>query len=189
MMRYIPTQLDGAVMIDLEPHADERGWFARAFCAEEFAAHGLDGRILQASLSRNPNKHTLRGMHFQLPPMQEVKLVRCVRGRLWDVIVDLRPGSPTFMRHEAVELSAENGRSIYAPAGFAHGFLTLEDDTDIMYQMSQFHESALGRGVRWNDPAFGIEWPAEPVLISERDAGYADFDPAELKNAMQEANQ
>lgn len=182
-MIFTPTELDGAVLIDLEPHRDERGFFARSFCAAEFAAHGLDASVLQCSLSRNPAQHTLRGMHFQHAPMQEVKLVRCVRGSLWDVIIDLRPQSPTFMKHLGVELSAENGRALHVAAGFAHGFLTLADDTDVLYQMSQFHDAARSRGVRWNDPAFAIDWPAEPALISDRDAAYSDFDPTELDAA------
>lgn len=179
-MRFVETRLTDCYVIEIEPHRDERGFFARTFCQSEYAAHGLDGQVLQGSLSHNARRGTLRGMHFQLPPMQEVKQVRCVRGAVHDVVVDLRPNSETFLQYEGVMLSAENGRSLYVPAGFAHGFITLEDDTDLLYQMSQFHDAAQARGVRWDDPLIGIEWPMQPCVISKRDQTLPNFNVVEL---------
>lgn len=169
------AKLAGAFVIELEKHSDHRGFFARTFCEREFASHGLNSRYVQCSLSFNLSKGTLRGMHFQTEPYQEVKLVRCCRGSIYDVIIDLRPASPTFKQHFGVELSAENGKMLYAPAGFAHGFQTLEDNTEVFYQISQFYAPEYARGVRWNDPAFGIAWPAAERTIHERDQSYADF--------------
>jgi dTDP-4-dehydrorhamnose 3,5-epimerase len=162
-------------VIGLEKHADHRGFFARTYCEREFASHGLNSRYVQCSVSFNLRKGTLRGMHFQAAPYQEVKLVRCSRGSIYDVIIDLRPASPTFKQHFGVELSAENGKTLYVPEGFAHGFQTLEDNTEVFYQISQFFEPEHARGVRWNDPSFGIEWPAAERTILERDQSYADF--------------
>lgn len=135
--------------------------------------------VAQCNVSRNRRAHTLRGMHYQLPPHEEAKLVRCTAGAIWDVIVDLRPGSATWLRWTGAELSAENGSALYVPEGFAHGFLTLRDDTEVFYQMSAFYEPGAARGLRWNDPRIGIAWPAEPAVISERDAAYPDFSPEE----------
>jgi dTDP-4-dehydrorhamnose 3,5-epimerase len=169
------TDLPGAFLIDIEPRTDERGLFARTWCREEFAAHGLDTRVAQTSVSLNRKRGTLRGMHFQAPPRSEVKLVRCLRGAIYDVIIDLRPTSPTFLRHLGVELAGETRRALYIPEGFAHGFQTLADDVEISYQMTVPHAPEAARGVRWNDPAFGIEWPiASPILLA-RDAAYPDF--------------
>jgi len=173
------TELDlpGAHVIDLEPHRDERGFFARTWCRREFWDHGLETRIAQCNLSYNRRRGTLRGMHYQAPPHGEVKLVRCVRGAFVDVIVDLRPESATRGCHAAVELTAENRRALYVPRGFAHGFQTLEDDTEILYQMSEFHAPEHARGYRHDDPAFGIEWPVEPPIVNDRDLEWPPFDP------------
>lgn len=174
-MLFRPTALSGAYVIDIEPRSDERGLFARTWCKDEFAAHGLDTRVAQQSVSVNRRRGTLRGMHFQVAPHAEVKLVRCLRGAIYDVIIDLRPGSPTFLAHVGVELAAETRRALYIPEGFAHGFQTLVDDVEIAYQMTVPYAAGAQRGVRWNDPAFGIRWPlADPILL-ERDASYPDF--------------
>ena len=174
-MIFTPTPVAGAFVIDVERIADERGFFARTFCAREFAAHGLNPRVVQCSVSFNRTKGTLRGLHFQRPPHAEAKLVRCTRGALFDVIVDLRPDSPTFRQHFGIELSARNGKMPYVPEGCAHGFQTLEDDTEVLYQMSEFFAPEAGGGVRWNDAAFGIQWPLAVAVISERDRTFADF--------------
>jgi len=176
-MRFLDTPLADARVIEIEPHADARGFFARIFCRDTLSAAGLPGEFMQASVSYNIRRGTLRGMHYQAPPHEEPKLVRCTRGAIFDVIIDLRPGSATHRRWFGIELSAENRRTLYVPPGFAHGFQTLADDTEIHYQMAAPYMPALARGVRWNDPAFGIAWPiAEPVL-SERDATYPDYAP------------
>jgi dTDP-4-dehydrorhamnose 3,5-epimerase len=159
----------------MEKHADHRGFFARTFCEREFECHGLNPRYVQCSVSFNLCAGTLRGMHFQVAPFEEAKLVRCSRGSIYDVIIDLRPESPTFKQHFGLELSAENGKMLYVPEGFAHGFQTLEDNTEIFYQISQFYSPEHARGVRWNDPSFGIKWPAAERTILERDQSYADF--------------
>lgn len=170
--------LSGAYVIELEPHADERGYFGRSYCVREFEAHGLDPRVVQCNVSYNRQRGTLRGMHYQAAPDAEAKLVRCTRGAVYDVIVDLRPESTTFCEWRGVELSAEPGvpaRMVYVPEGFAHGFQTLEDDSEVFYQMSEFYAAQSARGVRWDDPAFGIEWPEPVRVISERDRTYPDF--------------
>lgn len=179
-MIFTELDLPGAHVVDLEPHRDERGFFARAFCVREFGEHGLETRVVQCNLSHNRQRGTLRGMHFQAPPMQEAKLVRCVRGSLHDVIVDLRPESRAFGRHAAVELTEENRKALYVPPGFAHGFQTLEDETEIFYQMSEFYSPEHARGYRYDDPAFGISWPIEPPILKDRDREWPDFDPAAL---------
>lgn len=174
-MVFTPTPLEGAYIIELERFTDERGFFARSFCQTEFSAHGLNPRVAQCNVSFNRRRGMLRGMHIQVAPFGEVKLVRCTRGSIYDVIIDLRPDSPTFRRHFCEELTASNGKQMYVPEGFAHGFQTLEDDSEVFYQMSQFYEPDYGRGVRWNDPAFGIQWPvADPIMI-HRDRNYPDF--------------
>lgn len=173
-----PTPLGGAWLADIERHEDQRGFFARTWCRREFEKHGLDTRLVQCSMSRNLRRGTLRGLHWQAAPHAEVKLVRCTRGAIWDVIVDLRPDSPSYTRHFATELTAETCRALYIPEGFAHGFVTLADDTDVLYQMSAFYEPSSARGVRWNDPVFAIPWPVEHPIVHERDAGYPDFVPA-----------
>jgi dTDP-4-dehydrorhamnose 3,5-epimerase len=179
-MRFEETLLGGAYVVDLEPHADERGFFARAFCEREFAEHGLPARFPQCNVSRNERMGTLRGMHFDVAPQPEAKLVRAVAGAIYDVIVDLRPGSSTFLQWIAVELSAAKGRALFVPGGFAHGFLTLADHTDVFYQMSDFFQPERARGFRWNDPRFNIRWPTAPSVISSRDAAYPDWNPAVL---------
>ena len=175
-MRFTETRLRGAFVIEPEPRLDERGFFARTWCEREFAQHGIGMVIRQCNLSANRRRGTLRGMHYQAPPHAEAKVVSCVRGAIHDVIIDLRPESATYRQHAAVELSAENRRLLYVPAGFAHGFQTLADDTEVYYQMSEFYAPAAARGVRWNDPAFAIEWPpAVPRVLSAQDRSYPDF--------------
>jgi dTDP-4-dehydrorhamnose 3,5-epimerase len=175
-MIFTPTRLEGAVLIELERHEDERGFFARTWSAEEFAAAGLNPRLVQCSIAGNVRRHTLRGMHFQVAPHEEAKLVRCSRGALYDVVIDLRRGSRTFGEWLAVELSATNGRMLYVPEGFAHGYQTLEDDTEASYQMSQAYAPQSAAGVRWDDPFFGIQWPpAGHRIVSERDRTWPDF--------------
>ena len=168
-------QLQGAVLIELEPKTDERGFFARTFCADEFAQAGLNTNVVQCNVSFNKRKGTLRGMHYQKAPHEEAKLVRCTSGAIFDVIIDLRPESPTFKRHFSVILSAENRSALYVPEGFAHGFQTLRDNTEIFYQMSQRYQAEAAAGVRWDDPAFGIEWPPDERIITERDRTYPDY--------------
>lgn len=174
-MKFVPTPIAGVVRVEAEPHTDDRGLFARLHCPEEFAAAGIDFAPAQTSLSRNPKAGTLRGMHFQAAPHAEAKLVRVTRGRVFDVAVDLRPHSPTYRQWTGAELSAENLVGLYIGAGMAHGFLTLEPDTDVVYQIAPAYRPGHDAGVRWDDPAFGIAWPMAPVLISARDAGYPDF--------------
>ena len=175
LMHFDATPITGAVIIELTPLLDERGFFARSWCQDEFKAHGLETRIAQCNISYNARSGTLRGLHYQAAPSEEVKLVRCTRGAIHDVIVDLRPRSPSFKRWFAVELTASNRRMLYIPEGVAHGFVTLADDTEVFYQMSQPYDAACARGVRWDDPAFGIVWPVPIALMSERDRQHADF--------------
>jgi dTDP-4-dehydrorhamnose 3,5-epimerase len=166
------TKLKGAFVIEPERKEDERGYFARTFCEREFAEHGLRSRFVQCNTSFNRKKGTLRGMHFQAAPNEEAKLVSCTRGAIFDAIIDLRADSPTYREHVAVTLSVDNGKLLYIPEGFAHGFQTLEDDSEIFYQMSQFYHPESARGVRWNDPAFQIEWPPAERIIIARDQEY-----------------
>ena len=172
---FTETHLNGAFVIEAEKRADQRGFFARTYCEREFDSHGLNSRFVQCNTSFSNLKGTLRGMHFQIPPHEEAKLIRCIRGAIYDAIVDLRPDSGTFKQYFAAELSAENGKMLYVPPGFAHGFQTLEDNTEVFYQMSEFYSPEHSRGVRWNDPAFGIEWPVDQRIILDRDQSYADF--------------
>ena len=174
-MIFTETKLSGAFVIELEPHADQRGFFARTFCRKEFEVHGISTHVEQCNISFNKRKGTLRGMHFQVTPFAESKLVRCTSGAIYDVIIDLRPSSPTFKQYFAVELSAENRTMLFIPEGFAHGFQTLQEDTEVFYQMGQLFSGEHARGVRWNDPAFGIEWPEDERTIIERDRNYPDF--------------
>jgi len=176
-VRFEPTPLPGVWVVELEPHRDERGYFARAFCAREFAAHGLETTFVQCNVSGNRYRGTLRGLHWQAAPHEEVKLVRVVRGAAFDVVVDLRADSPTYCRCFTTMLDARSGRAVYVPRGCAHGFLTLEDDTDVFYQMSEFYVPELARGARWDDPAFSIPWPEVPQFISERDRTHPPFLP------------
>jgi len=173
-MRFAATAIDGVTVVDLDPSTDERGAFARLHCPDDFASAGHPFVPAQTSLSRNTAALTLRGLHYEAPPRAEVKLVRVTRGAIFDVAVDLRQGSPTYLKWTGAELSAENGRALLIGAGMAHGFITLEPDTDVLYQIDRMFEAGHGRGVRWNDPAFGIVWPAQPVVISQRDATYLD---------------
>jgi dTDP-4-dehydrorhamnose 3,5-epimerase len=177
-MLFTETSLPGAYVIDLERRADERGFFARAWCRREVAERGLVTEVVQCNLSSNDRAATLRGMHYQEPPHAETKLIRCVRGAIFDAIVDLRDGSPTFGQWLGVELSAENGRMLYVPEGFAHGFETLVDRTDVYYQASAFYAPGAERGLRWDDPAIGIDWPLAPAVVSEKDRAWPDFEPA-----------
>jgi len=174
-MIFLETELSGAFLITLERLTDERGFFARAWCQGEFVTHGLNPQLVQCNVSFNKKKGTLRGMHYQVKPYEEAKLVRCTAGAIYDVIIDLRRDSPTFLQHFAVELTAQNHSMLYIPEGFAHGFLTLEDNTEVFYQMSTFYVANAARGARWNDPAFGIQWPITVRIISERDQNYPDF--------------
>lgn len=175
-MIFTPTKLAGVWLVDPERREDERGWFARTWCAEEFRQRGLNPGLSQCSISHNRHRGTLRGMHYQAPPHEEAKLVRCTRGSMYDVALDLRPGSATFRQWVAVELTAENGRALYIPAGCAHGFQTLADNTEVLYQIAGEHHPASGRGVRWDDPAFGIVWPLPAAtILNERDRSYTDF--------------
>ena len=176
-MLFCKTELEGAYIIDLEPRVDERGFFARTFCEREFAEHALPTHFPQCNLSRNSRRGTLRGMHYEAPPSTESKLVRCTAGAVFDVIVDLRPSSPTCHRWTSVELTAVTGRALFVPAGFAHGVLTLSDDSDVVYHMGDSYRPDAGRGFRWNDEFFSIAWPAAPTSIAKRDAEYPNFDP------------
>lgn len=209
-MLFTETKLKGAFLIEPEKLEDERGFFARSYCLREFEEHGLNPRVVQCNISYNAKKGTLRGMHYQVAPSEEAKLVRCTAGGIYDVIIDLRPNSETYCQWIGVELSSHRSlptadcspltapcspstadrslltapcsplpahcyRMLYIPEGFAHGFITLEDNTEVFYQMSEFYAPDTARGLRWNDPAFGIDWPLEPAVISERDRTYADF--------------
>jgi dTDP-4-dehydrorhamnose 3,5-epimerase len=174
-MLFQPTKLQDAYLIAIEPVEDERGFFARTWCRQEFAAHGLETRLVQCNLSFNKVRGTLRGMHYQLSPSAETKLVRCIRGAIYDVAIDLRPESPTYRHWTAVTLSAENRLAFYIPQGFAHGFQSLTDEAEIFYQMSDVYAPDYARGIRWNDPAFAIDWPLPVTVISAKDQGYPDF--------------
>jgi dTDP-4-dehydrorhamnose 3,5-epimerase len=177
-MIFTPLPLDGAYLIDLEKKDDERGFFARAFCEREFSDHGLVSHFCQVNNSFSPHRGTLRGMHYQLAPKAETKLVRCIRGVFHDVILDLRRGSPTFGESFGTELTAENRRMMYVPKGFAHGFLTLADETEVFYFVDEFYAPETERGVRYNDPVFKLQWPIAPTAISGKDREYRDFDSA-----------
>jgi dTDP-4-dehydrorhamnose 3,5-epimerase len=173
---FTESPLRGAYLVDMVRMEDERGFFARSFCAEEFATHGLAVCMSQCSVSFNTKTGTLRGLHFQASPHDEEKLVRCTGGAVFDVIVDLRTDSPTHRRWFGVELTAANRRALYVPKGFAHGFMSLTDDTEVYYMISVPYAAGSAQGLRWNDPALGIRWPMEPAVISERDADYALLD-------------
>ena len=176
-MRFQELALSGAFVIELEQLADERGFFARTWCEREFSEHGLEPRLAQCSVSYNRSQGTLRGLHLQLPPRAETKVVRCTQGAIYDVLLDLRPASPSYGRWTAVTLSAENRRAVYVPRGCVHGFQTLADETNVDYQISEFYAPELARGVRWNDPRFAITWPQPASSMSARDMNYPDFDP------------
>ena len=176
-MKFRATDLEGAFVIEPEPAEDERGFFARTFSANEFAKRGLERAVAECSIAYNRTRGTLRGLHYQLAPHEETKLVRCTRGGAFDVAVDLRAGSPTYLRWAAVELTAENRLAFYIPRGCAHGYLTLTDDCELEYQISAVHTADAAASVRWNDPAVAIAWPGEPLVISTRDASYPDLEP------------
>jgi dTDP-4-dehydrorhamnose 3,5-epimerase len=180
-MQFQAIKLPNAYIIDLDKIDDERGFFARAFCQREFAEQGLTTQFVQCNISSNRKRGTLRGMHYQLPPSAETKLVRCIRGAIYDVIVDLRPDSPTFLQWYGVELSAENRRMLYVPEGFAHGFQTLADDTELFYQMSEYYAPDYARGLRWNDPLINIAWPLAIESISAKDQAYVDCAPEDFQ--------
>jgi dTDP-4-dehydrorhamnose 3,5-epimerase len=174
-MVFRETKLKGAFIIDIEPREDERGFFARSLCGNEFSAQGLNASMVQMNLGFSHRKGTLRGMHFQTPPFAEVKLIRCTRGTIYDVIIDVRPQSPTHAQWYGVELSDQNRRMVYAPEGFAHGYITLADDTEMVYQTTQFFSKDHATGVRYNDPAFHIDWPFPAEVISEQDGNWPDY--------------
>lgn len=176
-MRFEKLDLPGAFRIDINRLEDERGFFARAFCTAEFASVGLPTHFPQSNMSFNFREGTVRGMHYQLEPRAEPKVVRCTRGAIFDAIIDLRPESPTYCRWTGLELTAENRSAIYVPPGFAHGYQTLADDTEVTYLVGEVYTPELARGVRWNDPAFGFSWPIPVAVINERDANYPDFKP------------
>lgn len=175
-MIFKKTGLEGAFIIEPERIEDARGFFARAWCKNEFDTHGLNSRLVQCNISFNKNRDTLRGMHYQATPHEEIKLVRCTKGAIYDAIVDLRQGSPTYLRWIGVELTEQNHKMLYAPEGFAHGYQTLSDNTEVFYHVSQFYSPESERGVRWDDPAFGIKWPeTNNVVISEKDKNWPDY--------------
>ena len=175
-MIFNETRLKGVFLIEIEKNEDDRGFFARSYCFREFEKYGLNPRVVQCNMSYNTKKGTLRGMHYQVAPHDEAKLVRCTMGSIYDVIIDLRRGSTTFKNHLGVKLSAVDRKMIFVPEGFAHGFITLQDNTEVFYQMSEFYAPDSARGFRWNDPAFQVEWPLVPAVISERDRTYPNFE-------------
>lgn len=180
-MIFTETHLKGAFIIDIKKLQDHRGFFARGWCRREFEEHGLIPDVVQANISYNIKKGTLRGMHYQVDPYQETKLVRCTRGSILDVIIDLRPNSPTYLQWLGVELSEMNFRMLYVPKDFAHGFQTLEDETEVTYQVSQFYTPGAEQGIRFDDPTFGIEWPLPVAVISEKDESWPDFEADRIK--------
>jgi dTDP-4-dehydrorhamnose 3,5-epimerase len=175
-MIFRATKLASVFEVHIEPKCDDRGFFARTWCQQEFEANGLNSKLVQCSLSFNERKGTLRGIHYQAAPHAETKLVRCTQGSIYDVVVDLRPQSPTYRQWIGATLTAQNRQMLYVPEGCGHGFLTLEDATEVFYQMSEFYHPELARGVRWNDPSFGVAWPGEAHQISERDQTYPNFE-------------
>ena len=179
-MKFTQTKLLGAYIIELEKREDSRGFFARTFCANEMAEHGLESKIVQTNMSRTMKKGTDRGMHFQTAPHQETKLVRCTRGSIYDVIIDIRPDSPTYKQWIGVELSAQNHTMLFVPRDFAHGFITLEDDCEVMYEVSEFYSPGFEGGIRYNDPAINIAWPVPVSDVSEKDAAHPDFKEIKL---------
>ncbi len=186
-MNLLETRLPGAFVVELDAKVDERGFFARTFDAKVFGEHGLVAEIAQTNLSYNRRAGTLRGMHYQLPPAAESKLVRCTAGAVYDVIVDLRPGSATFGEHVGVELTAQNRRALYVPPLFAHGYQTLVDRAEVAYQVGEFYTPGFERGARHDDPALGIEWPLEVAVISQKDSAWPDFDRERVEGELREA--
>lgn len=179
-MIFTETKLKGAYIIDVKRLEDERGFFGRSYCMQEFEMHGLNINVMQANVSYNKKKGTLRGMHMQAAPFGETKLVRCTRGSIYDVIIDMRPDSETFKQWIGVSLNADNYRMLYVPEGFAHGFITLQDNTDVTYQVTQMYVPVAERAYRWDDPAFNIKWPVDPIVISEKDRSHAMFESSVL---------
>ena len=179
-MRFVETELPGAFIIEPEPIEDERGFFARTFCAQEFEAHGLNPKVVQCNISFNRKKGTLRGMHYQAPPHAETKLVRCTRGAIYDVIIDLRPDSSTYKKWFGIELTADNCKMLFVPEKFGHGFQALADDTEVTYQVSQFYTPGAEKGIRWDDPDLAIDWPIKVPVLSEKDKNCPFFKDAEL---------
>jgi len=177
-MRFHELEIPGTFLVEPERKEDHRGFFARTYCRNELEERGLDPTVVQCNVSVNTLRGTVRGMHYQADPYPEIKLVRCTAGSIHDVLLDLRPSSPTYKRHVAVELTRENRCAVYIPEGIAHGFQALEDDTEVFYQMSEFYYPEAARGVRWNDPAFSITWPLEVTVISEKDLAFPDFEEA-----------
>ena len=180
-MKFHKQDFEGVWLIEAEPIMDSRGAFRRHFCQKEFEKVGLEENIVQTNISENKRKHTLRGFHFQLPPFEEAKVLTCFQGAFYDVIIDLRPESKTFLKWMPIELAAEDNLSLYVPSGCANGYLTLEDSTTILYYMSEFYAPDSYTGFRYNDPLFSVEWPAEPSVISSKDAGFVDFNPQSIK--------
>ena len=183
-MLFVPTSIPDAYVIRAETHEDERGSFARTFSRDAFEAHGLNPHIEQCCISTNRKRGTLRGLHFQVPPRCEAKLVRCLRGAVFDVVLDLRPDSVAFGEWEGFEIDGVRGTGVYVPEGCAHGFLTLEDDTEIAYQISEAYDPALGRGIRYDCPTLGIDWPMTPTVVSERDRTWPGFDPEAVRRLL-----
>ena len=175
-MRFTETRLQGAYVVDIEPRPDDRGFFSRTYCSREFLEHGLTAKVAQCNLSYNHSAGTLRGMHMQVPPASEAKLVRCTRGAIFDAIVDMREGSPTHLEHIGVELSADNRRALFVPEGFAHGYLTLTDDAEVEYQVSEFYTPNTEHGFRHDDPRLGIAWPRPVTLVSDKDRDWPLID-------------
>jgi dTDP-4-dehydrorhamnose 3,5-epimerase len=186
-MQFTETKVSGAYQLDIELMADERGFFARAWCAREFAAHGAVNSLSQISLAFTHRRGTLRGLHFQAPPFEEAKLVRCVRGAAYVVALDLRPDSPTYLHWQGLELTADNRRALYVPPGCAQGYQTLVDQTELLYQMSQFYAPASARGVRYDDPAFGIEWPLDIAMLSKTDGSWPPYQPHASRHGSETA--
>src|SRR3954468_18924037 len=176
-MKFQPTGFDGLYVVDIEPRQDVRGFFARTWCRREFETAGLDSQLVQCSISYNVRRGTLRGMHYQCAPFEESKLVRCLAGAIYDVVIDLRPESSSYLAHFGVELSAADRGALYIPVGFAHGFQTLTDNTEVFYQMSEYFAPDHARGIRWNDPLFEIKWPVATPILLDRDNSFADYAP------------
>jgi dTDP-4-dehydrorhamnose 3,5-epimerase len=174
-MKFKETHLKGAFVIEIEPRGDERGFFARAFCKRELAQAGLNAEIVQINNSLSRRQGTLRGIHYQLAPKAEEKIVRCIRGALYDAIVDMRPDSPTFLQHFGVELTAENRKALYVPKGFGHAFLSLKDDTETLYMVTEYYAPDRERGLRYDDPQLAIPWPISPMIVSDKDRAWPDF--------------
>lgn len=176
-MKFVQTPIAGAFVLELEPHGDDRGSFSRSYCIDEFAKHDIEMPVVQGNLARTTKKGTMRGLHYQVAPAAEAKLMRCVRGSVYDVLVDLRKDSPTYLEHFGIELSADNGLALYVPPLFGHGYQSLQDDVEMFYLVSEFYTPGAERGARYDDPAFGIQWPVPVDVISEKDLAWDPFDP------------